>query len=245
MPLVALVQVDDHGREALEGAGARERPGVERPPGRQVRRQRRARSPSRLRRRRRRTRPRRVARRRRGSMLRANGAPRAPDPVELGLDSLGKRCRLDRRQSTPPFVNRSSDATESTGAAPIASRSSRAVSSAASAFDRENDEVGVCARVSVRRTGAAELARRLLRACLVTRADDDVDPGADEPRGERATERPRPADDGYAHAAARIFSASRRSSSRSRMSVLVTTSSTSASAGASASSMTSASIKPS
>ena len=58
---------------------------------------------------------------------RENGA------VELGLDALRQRNGLGGGR-TPDGVKRSSDATQSTGVEPIASRRLRAVSSAASAF---------------------------------------------------------------------------------------------------------------
>ena len=119
--LVALVHVHDHGREPLEGPGARERARVERARLVSLDRRARARGPSRPRRHRTRTRPRPTDDPLRGSTPRGV-QPRHDRCGELRLDPLCERKRPTGAGKTPSFEKRSSEATESTGVWPIVTR---------------------------------------------------------------------------------------------------------------------------
>ena len=91
--LVALVEIDDHGRQPLERARARQRPGVERTAGDDLRRQLQRERLRRRRRRRRRTRPRRAGRAR-ACPQRASEARRPPAPRSRSCVRSRERARL-------------------------------------------------------------------------------------------------------------------------------------------------------
>ena len=107
-------------------------------------------------------------------------------------------------------------------------RARRAVSSSASAFVGEHDEVGAAHGLRVARALCAERARPSSRRALgVARADHDLVAGRDEPLGQRGAERARAAHDRDPHAsgaaaASSVASARRRRASASVISVRVT-----------------------
>ena len=223
--LVALVHVHDHRRQPLERAGARERPAVDRAargdPLRQLEHER--------------LRVGVVAAHERVLLRRLVGAevPRG-ERVEARDDRAVEpswiRAAIDVASavgSTPPGVNVSSAATESTGVVPIASRSSSAVSSVASAFVARTTRSARPGGVRVRRALGPDLGACRPGALGVARADHDVVPRLDEAPRERGAEAARAADDGDLHAAASsTVSASRAAATRSVISVSVTTSGT-------------------
>ena len=155
VPAVALVEVHDHRREALERASARERAGVERAAGRRGSRRARARAPSRPRRRRRRTRPRPAAPRRRGVEAASEWSPASDRAVELGLDSLGERRRVargqDARRREAQLGGDGEHRRRADRVAQLACGVERGLG-----LRREDDEVGVCAR---RRRSSRRLRR--------------------------------------------------------------------------------------
>ena len=232
--LVAPVHVHDHGGHPLERARARERAGVERaagdePAGELERELLRAR-----RRRRRRARPRPAARLGERSRRRASAGRRRPArravlrSARRATSASGVGLHAVRRRSA------SSRATERSGVAPIASRSSRG---------------GVERRLGLRRRARRGRRRgrrrrssrpstpsgrgRLARAVGVARADHDLVARRDEPLRERAAEAARAAEDRDLHAA-RPRARPRRAGARASASVIsvrVTTRRTASSAG--------------
>ena len=249
---VAAVQVDDHRRQPLERAGARERAGVERAAGDDLRRQREREL----------LRARVVAADERVLVGRRLLEVRGGDRVETGDDRRpDERPGCARRASgasgsgrTPSFANASAARDrEQRRLARARPRSSRAVSSAASALTASTARSAprTASSFAAPRTRAAELAPRLAaRSASREPITTSSSPAVDEPRGERAAEAAGAAEDRDPHASApaasRTARARRRRAASSLISVRVTTARTPAgsSAGASASSITSASISP-
>ena len=190
--LVAAVQVHDHGRQPSSARALASGPASSARPRDELRRRARARAPSRRRRRRRRARPRRAARASRfarGDRVQPGDDRRlAPDP---GCARRGERASGSGR--TPmPFEKRIALATESSGVDPSAAASRARVSSAASAFDREHDEIGAAHRVLVRRAGDAPPPSSAAVACARSASREPIttssSPTRDEPRRERPAE---------------------------------------------------------
>ena len=171
MRSVALVQVDNDCREPLESTSARKRPRVERASGDHLARK--------------------IERKRLGLGIvstdegvlvrrllsaQARGRERVKAGkyrrVQLFLQPLGKRSSSGDG-STPRGVKRSSEATERTGVLPIALRSSRAASSAASAFTARTTRSAArtassFAAPSTPSSAAAEAARSRSREPMTT-----------------------------------------------------------------------------
>ena len=174
--LVAPVQVHDHGRQPFERARARERAGVERPAGDELRGELerellRARVVAADE-----ARPRRAARRR-GSRPRSSGARRRPGAsTSSWIRSASERASGSGR--TPSFAKASALATERSGVSPSAPATARAVSSAASALTASTAR-------SAPRTASSLLApaSRLRRAPAPSHA---------RARGRASRSRPRP-----------------------------------------------------
>ena len=232
MRLVALVDGDDHARQPLERARVR---GAcpRRSRGRPRRGPRaRGRAPSRRRRLRRRVRP---------ASWPIVLAATVCRPAVTGASS----CSAIRSASERSPFTVSSLATESTGVVPIASRSSRAISTQPVGVTREHDQVDPCDRVRVAPALHAELRTCSPSALGVARADDHLVTLLGEPARERSAELPGAPDDRDLHAAS-TASARRRRASASDISVFVTTGRTArfSTSWASASSRTSASISP-
>ena len=171
--LVAAVHVHDHRRQPLERARARERARVERAAGDELAGQLRARAPSRRRRRRRRTRPRRAVPAARFAAA-IEWSPAATGAATTSwMRSASERASGSGR--TPSFAKRRSLATESSGVCAECRATALARRSAASAFDREHDEVGAANGVVVRRarctppsSAAAARARSASREPITT-----------------------------------------------------------------------------
>ena len=146
---------------------------------------------------------------------------------------------------TPPGPKESSAQTESTGVEPIASRRSRAVSTAASALTASRTRSTPRTASSFEAPSAPSALGGLAGALRVARADHDLDARVDEPLRDRLAEAAGAADDRDLHAAApSTVSASRRDASRSVISVCVTILRTASGPAGSDSSTTSASIRP-
>ena len=157
--------------------------------------------------------------------LRANAVPRERGRrARAWMRSASERA--SRVGRTPDEVKRSSEATQSTGTEPIASRRSPAVSRAASAFVARTTRSAVPTASAFVAPSTPSSVAASFGPCCVPRAEHDLVRLA-EARRERGSEGPRAADDRYPHAASRTRSARRRAASRSDMSVWVTTSSTS------------------
>ena len=129
---------------------------------------------------------------------------------DFRLDALGERERLRRREHAVLREPELRGDRENGRFADRVPKLARGVERRLG-VDGEHDEVGVRARLAVRLADAVDLERGGGRALGIPRADDHVETRRVEPCCERPAERARPTDHGYAHAASRTASASRRS----------------------------------
>ncbi len=244
MRLVALVDVHDHGRQAFQRPGGRERPAVDRTAGGDPPREL---EDERLR-------VRVVAadervllgRRVSAEVARREGVQACNDRgADDGLDARGHGCRVGRRQHpVRPEGQLGGDREDRRPpdrlAQPGGGRHRRL------GLRRQDHQVRGAAGVGVRRAFDPHGRRGRRRPLRVARADDDVVPRLGEALRKRQAEASGAPYDRNPHAtASSTTSASLRPASRSVISVSVTTSGTSVSAGASARSITSAPITPS